>query len=83
MLDEPTSALDMTVQVQIVELLRALQRKYSLAYVFISHDLKVVRALSHKVMVMKNGDVVEAGSAEAIFDAPRTDYTRALMAAAF
>ncbi|MBB3713617.1 microcin C transport system ATP-binding protein [Limimaricola variabilis] len=82
-LDEPTSALDMTVQVQIVELLRALQRKYSLAYVFISHDLKVVRALSHKVMVMKNGDVVEAGSAEAIFDAPRTDYTRALMAAAF
>ncbi|SDF07848.1 ABC transporter ATP-binding protein [Limimaricola pyoseonensis] len=82
-LDEPTSALDMTVQVQIVELLRELQRKYRLAYVFISHDLKVVRALSHKVMVMKNGDVVEAGSAGAIFDAPETDYTRQLMAAAF
>ena len=82
-LDEPTSALDMTVQVQIVELLRDLQQKYGLAYLFISHDLKVVRALSHKVMVMKQGDVVEAGDADAIFDAPQTDYTRALMAAAF
>jgi microcin C transport system ATP-binding protein len=82
-LDEPTSALDMTVQVQIVQLLRALQQKYGLAYLFISHDLKVVRALSHKVMVMKQGDVVEAGDANAIFDAPQTDYTRALMAAAF
>ncbi|WP_084625733.1 ABC transporter ATP-binding protein [Loktanella sp. S4079] len=82
-LDEPTSALDMTVQVQIVQLLRDLQQKYGLAYLFISHDLKVVRALSHKVMVMKQGDVVEAGDADAIFDAPQTDYTRALMAAAF
>ena len=82
-LDEPTSALDMTVQVQIVELLRDLQARYGLAYLFISHDLKVVRALSHKVMVMKQGDVVEAGLAEEIFDAPRTAYTRALMAAAF
>ncbi|TDL76236.1 ABC transporter ATP-binding protein [Palleronia sediminis] len=82
-LDEPTSALDMTVQVQIVELLRELQRKYRLAYLFISHDLKVVRALSHKVMVMRRGDVVEAGPVDEIFDAPRTDYTRALMAAAF
>ena len=82
-LDEPTSALDMTVQVQIVDLLRRLQQKFGLAYLFISHDLKVVRALSHKVMVMKNGDVVEAGDAQAIFDAPQTDYTRALMAAAF
>ncbi len=82
-LDEPTSALDMTVQVQIVDLLRDLQRKYGLAYIFISHDLKVVRALSHKVMVMRNGDVVEAGDAAAIFEAPQTDYTRALMAAAF
>lgn len=82
-LDEPTSALDMTVQVQIVELLRELQRKYQLAYLFISHDLKVVRALSHKVMVMKRGDIVEAGDADAIFDTPQTEYTRELMKAAF
>jgi len=82
-LDEPTSALDMTVQVQIVELLRALQRKHGLAYLFISHDLRVVRALSHKVMVMRAGDVVEQGPAEQIFLDPQTDYTRALMAAAF
>ncbi|MCC0071547.1 MAG: ABC transporter ATP-binding protein [Rhodobacteraceae bacterium] len=82
-LDEPTSALDMTVQVQIVELLRALQRRYGLAYLFISHDLRVIRALAHKVIVMKAGDVVEAGPADAIFDAPRTAYTRELMAAAF
>ncbi|MEI2807493.1 ABC transporter ATP-binding protein [Albidovulum sp.] len=82
-LDEPTSALDMTVQVQIVELLRALQRKYGLAYLFISHDLRVIRALAHKVIVMKAGDVVEAGPADVIFDAPQTAYTRELMAAAF
>ncbi|MFT3973515.1 MAG: ABC transporter ATP-binding protein [Amaricoccus sp.] len=82
-LDEPTSALDMTVQVQIVELLRRLQKAHGLAYVFISHDLRVVRALSHKVMVMQNGDVVEAGGAHAIFEAPKTDYTRKLLAAAF
>ncbi len=82
-LDEPTSALDMTVQVQIVELLRALQRKWGLAYIFISHDLRVVRALSHKVLVMKDGDIVEAGAGEALFAAPQSDYTRALFAAAF
>ena len=82
-LDEPTSALDMTVQVQIVELLRNLQKKYGLAYLFISHDLKVVRALSHKVIVMKRGDVVEAGDASQVFEAPESEYTRALMAAAF
>ncbi|MDX8347420.1 ABC transporter ATP-binding protein [Cognatiyoonia sp. IB215446] len=82
-LDEPTSALDMTVQVQIVHLFRELQQRHGLAYLFISHDLKVVRALSHKVMVMKQGDVVEAGDADAIFDAPQTEYTKALMAAAF
>ena len=81
-LDEPTSALDMTVQVQIVDLLRDLQRKYGLAYLFISHDLRVVRAMSHKVMVMKQGDVVEQGSAEDVFDRPQTEYTRTLVAAA-
>ncbi|WP_333828531.1 ABC transporter ATP-binding protein [Pararhodobacter sp.] len=82
-LDEPTSALDMTVQVQIVELLRALQHKYGLAYLFISHDLRVVRAMAHQVAVMKEGDVVEYGPSKTVFDAPKTDYTRALMAAAF
>lgn len=82
-LDEPTSALDMTVQVQIVDLLRELQRKWGLAYVFISHDLRVVKALSHKVMVMKAGDVVEAGDVQSVFDNPQSPYTRALMAAAF
>lgn len=82
-LDEPTSALDMTVQVQIVELLRELQRKSGLAYIFISHDLRVIRAMSHQVMVMRNGDVVESGACEAIFARPQSDYTKALMAAAF
>ncbi|MGR3713344.1 MAG: ABC transporter ATP-binding protein [Shimia sp.] len=81
-LDEPTSALDMTVQVQIVDLLRRLQRKYGLAYLFISHDLHVVRAMSHKIMVMKAGDVVESGEARALFDNPQTEYTRELLAAA-
>jgi len=81
-LDEPTSALDMTVQVQIVDLLRDLQKKYRLAYLFISHDLKVVRALSHKVMVMSQGDVVEHGTCEQVFSNPETEYTKTLMAAA-
>ena len=80
-LDEPTSALDMTVQVQIVELLRGLQRKYGLAFLFISHDLKVVRAMSHKVLVMKQGDIVEQGSTEDLFERPQTDYTRLLLQA--
>jgi microcin C transport system ATP-binding protein len=82
-LDEPTSALDMTVQVQIVELLRTLQRRHKLAYIFISHDLRVVRAMSHQIVVMKDGDVVEAGPAARIFDAPEQPYTKALLAAAF
>jgi microcin C transport system ATP-binding protein len=82
-LDEPTSALDMTVQVQIVNLLRDLQKRHGLAYIFISHDLRVVRALSHQVLVMRNGDVVESGPGRRIFEAPRSDYTRALLAAAF
>ncbi len=81
-LDEPTSALDMTVQGQIVDLLRDLQAKHGLAYLFISHDLRVVRALSHRVMVMKEGDVVEEGPAAQIFDSPQTDYTKTLLAAA-
>ena len=82
-LDEPTSALDMTVQVQIVDLLRNLQARYGLAYLFISHDLRVVRALAHNVVVMQRGDIVEAGTADEIFAAPQTDYTRTLMKAAF
>ncbi|MBN9528376.1 MAG: ABC transporter ATP-binding protein [Alphaproteobacteria bacterium] len=82
-LDEPTSALDMSVQAQIVDLLRALQHKHRLAYLFISHDLKVVRALADSVIVMKDGKVVEQGPATDIFSQPATDYTRALMAAAF
>ena len=82
-LDEPTSALDRSVQAQIVDLLRALQTKHGLAYLFISHDLAVVRALAHRIVVLRNGRVVEEGPAEALFAAPREPYTRALMAAAF
>jgi microcin C transport system ATP-binding protein len=83
MLDEPTSALDMSVQAQVVDLLRDLQCRHNLAYLFISHDLKVVRALANDVLVMRNGKVVEYGPAETIFAAPKTEYTKALMAAAF
>jgi len=82
-LDEPTSALDMTVQVQIVDLLRKLQKDHGLAYLFISHDLRVVRAMSHQIMVLRQGDVLEYGPADQVFDAPQHDYTRALLAAAF
>ncbi|KIQ04649.1 microcin ABC transporter ATP-binding protein [Agrobacterium tumefaciens] len=83
MLDEPTSALDMSVQAQVVDLLRDLQAKHDLAYLFISHDLKVVKALANDMIVMRHGKVVESGPAKTIFEAPAQDYTRALMAAAF
>jgi microcin C transport system ATP-binding protein len=82
-LDEPTSALDMSVQAQIVDLLRDLQRRHKLTYLFISHDLKVVRALANSIIVLRHGKVVEQGPAETVFSAPKTDYTKALLAAAF
>jgi microcin C transport system ATP-binding protein len=82
-LDEPTSALDMSVQGQIVELLRTLQAQHGLGYLFISHDLKVVRAMAHRIVVLRGGRVVEQGPAEEVIARPRQDYTRALMAAAF
>jgi microcin C transport system ATP-binding protein len=81
-LDEPTSALDRSVQAQIVDLLRDLQARHALAYVFISHDLRVVRALASEVLVMRDGKVVEQGLAERIFTAPEHNYTKALLAAA-
>ena len=83
MLDEPTSALDMSVQAQVVDLLRDLQARHDLAYLFISHDLKVVKALANDVIVMRHGKVVESGPAAEIFSAPKEEYTKALMAAAF
>jgi len=81
-LDEPTSALDMSVQAQIIDLLRGLQNKYGLSYLFISHDLRVVRAMSHHIIVMKNGMVVEQGTAGQIFTNPQQDYTKTLLSAA-
>ena len=83
LLDEPTSALDRTVQRQVVELLRRLQAKYNLTYLFISHDLAVVRALSHQLLVINKGQVVEQGPAETVFAAPQHPYTRQLLEAAF
>ncbi|WP_240230331.1 ABC transporter ATP-binding protein [Devosia lacusdianchii] len=82
-LDEPTSALDVSIQAQVVDLLRDIQQRRGLTYMFISHDLKVVRALANQLIVMRNGKIVEQGPATDIFAAPRSDYTRALMAAAF
>ena len=81
-LDEPTSALDMSVQAQVIDLLRELQRRHHLTYLFISHDLRVIRALANDVLVMKDGKVIERGTADEIFTTPKTDYTRALLAAA-
>jgi microcin C transport system ATP-binding protein len=81
-LDEPTSALDMSVQAQVIDLLRELQRRHNLTYLFISHDLRVIRALANDVLVMKDGKIVERGTAEQIFANPQTDYTRSLLAAA-
>ncbi len=81
-LDEPTSALDVSVQAQVVDLLRELQRRHGLTYLFISHDLRVVRALANHIMVMRDGKVVEYGAARDVFAAPQSDYTRALLAAA-
>ncbi|MEM7679927.1 MAG: ABC transporter ATP-binding protein [Pseudomonadota bacterium] len=81
-LDEPTSALDLSVQAEIVDLLRGLQDKYDLSYIFISHDLRVVRAMAHDLIVMQHGKVVEAGPAAEIFDNPKEDYTKKLLAAA-
>ena len=82
-LDEPTSALDMLIQAQIVDLLRGLQRRHDLTYMFISHDLSVVAALACRLMVMRHGKVVEEGPAAELFANPQSDYTRALFAAAF
>lgn len=82
-LDEPTSALDMTIQAQMVELLQALQRGHKLAYIFISHDLRVVRALANEIIVMKDGHVLEYGPAKQMFESLQHDYTKALIVAAF
>ena len=83
LLDEPTSALDMIIQAQMVDLLRNLQRKHDLTYMFISHDLRVVAALASRLLVLRYGKVVEEGAAADLFKAPKSDYTRALFAAAF
>ncbi|MCY4543551.1 MAG: ABC transporter ATP-binding protein [Rhodobacteraceae bacterium] len=82
-LDEPTSALDRTVQAQIVDLLLSLQRKHGISYLFISHDLRIVRSLAHHIIVMKDGDIVESGTADSVFEKPRAGYTKALMRASF
>ena len=82
-LDEPTSALDMTIQAQIIELLKDLQQRYGITYLFVSHDLRVIRAMADEVAVMQNGKIVEAGPSADLFENPQHPYTRTLFAAAF
>jgi microcin C transport system ATP-binding protein len=83
MLDEPTSALDLSVQSQIIDLLKKLQRERVISYIFISHDLRVMKAIAHEIAVMKDGEVLEYGTTKKIFDAPQHDYTKELIKAAF
>jgi microcin C transport system ATP-binding protein len=82
-LDEPTSSLDRSIQFQVIELLQRLQQRHGLTYLFISHDLKVVKSLCHQLLIMKEGKVVEAGPAARIFSAPQHEYTRELLRTAF
>ena len=82
-LDEPTSALDMTIQAQIIELLKRLQKRYNMTYIFISHDLRVIQSLANDVAVMQDGRIVESGPAEDLFNAPKQEYTKKLFQAAF
>ena len=81
-LDEPTSALDVTVQADILALLRGLQQRHGIAYLFISHDLNVIRAMAHQIIVLKDGRIIETAATAELFATPRADYTRTLLAAA-
>ena len=82
-LDEPTSALDVTIQKQVLTLLNELQHRYNLAYIFISHDIAVVQAMSHRIMVLREGDIVEFGPTQEIIQSPKSDYTKSLIQEAF
>ena len=82
-LDEPTSALDLSIQSQIIDLLKKLQKKNNLGYIFISHDLRVIQSLAHQLIVLKNGKIVESGSSDQIFKKPKQKYTKQLISAAF